>query len=180
MDAPSDFSGPLIRRILQEQSNDYEVISSNIVGDEPSSIRQAITEAASAGAHLVLTTGGTGFAPRDVTPEAVQPLLKRDAPGLVHLMLQSSLQITPLAVLGRPVAGLTEQDMLVITLPGSPKGAKENLAAVLPVLKHALQLSTKATSSRSLHEQSELHHAAGGCEHHVRPKTHDPALGGLF
>lgn len=188
-DASSDKSGPLLRTIIEQEGSDYAFHSSSIVQDHASSIRQAVMEAVASGASLVLTTGGTGFATRDVTPEAISPLIAKPAPGLVQLMLQTSLKITPLAALARPVAGLTEQNTLIITLPGSPKGAKENFEALLPVLKHALQLSSGNTSSRELHQsssgtQSSASAAVSGCSGHhhhhdgaPKPKTHDPSLG---
>ncbi|OCT44390.1 putative molybdenum cofactor biosynthesis protein Gephyrin [Cladophialophora carrionii] len=86
--------------------------------------------------NLVITTGGTGFARRDFTPEAIAPLLHRQAPGIVHAMLAASFQVTPFAMMARPVAGVRNQS-IVITLPGSPKGAKENLQAVVKLLPHA-------------------------------------------
>jgi gephyrin len=86
--------------------------------------------------NLVITTGGTGFARRDFTPEAIAPLLHRQAPGIVHAMLAASFQVTPFAMMARPVAGVRNRS-IVITLPGSPKGAKENLQAVVKLLPHA-------------------------------------------
>lgn len=100
----------------------------------------------------IFTAGGTGFSPRDVTPEAVSPLLDREAPGLVAAMLNTSLQITPFAALARPVAGVAGSTLLV-TLPGSPKGAVENFGAISGVLPHALKLLA-GHNSRSLHSLS--------------------------
>ncbi|OAP64931.1 hypothetical protein AYL99_00903 [Fonsecaea erecta] len=99
--------------------------------------------------NLVITTGGTGFARRDFTPEAIAPLLHRNAPGIVHGMLSASFQITPFAMMSRPVAGVRNKS-IIITLPGSPKGAKENLQAVLKLLPHAC-LQAAGQDSRTAH-----------------------------
>ncbi|KAK4544340.1 hypothetical protein LTR36_004231 [Oleoguttula mirabilis] len=99
--------------------------------------------------NLVVTSGGTGFTQKDVTPEAVTPLIHKHAPGLVHAMLATSLTVTPFAMMARPVAGVRNKT-LILTLPGSPKGAKENLEAVLPQLAHACQQAAGA-DSRTLH-----------------------------
>ena len=102
---------------------------------------------------LVVTTGGTGFGPRDVTPEATKAVLEREAPGLSELMRAAGLAHTPMAALSRGTAG-TIGDALVINLPGSPKGVRESLEAVLPVLPHAMELSEGATGA---------HPATRGC-----------------
>lgn len=115
-----------------------EVVARSVVPDEADRIAAVIIDACQ-GADLVLTTGGTGFGPRDVTPEATRKVLDRLAPGLVHAMIARGLEATPMAALSRPVAG-NRGSALVINLPGSPKGAVENLEAVLDVIPHALQL----------------------------------------
>ena len=99
--------------------------------------------------NLVITTGGTGFARRDFTPEAIISLLHRHAPGIVHAMLAASFQVTPFAMMARPVAGVRNQS-IVITLPGSPKGARENLQAVVKLLPHAC-LQAYGEDSRGAH-----------------------------
>lgn len=97
---------------------------------------------------LIVTTGGTGFGPRDVTPEATTAVLEREAPGLVHLMMARGLESTPNAALSRGRAG-TMGKALIINLPGSPKGAIESLDAVLPLVEHTLQLINGDTEHQS-------------------------------
>jgi molybdenum cofactor synthesis domain-containing protein len=114
------------------------VVSRLVVPDESDLIAAAIVKAAHTDG-LVLTTGGTGFGPRDVTPEATASVLAREAPGLVHAMITDGLGHTPMAALTRARAGTVGQ-ALVVNLPGSPKGATESLAAIIDVLPHALRL----------------------------------------
>jgi molybdenum cofactor synthesis domain-containing protein len=116
---------------------DYEV-TRDLVPDETESIVSAITNA-STHSELVLTTGGTGFGLRDVTPEATATVLEREAPGLVHAMIARGLDATPMAALTRARAGTVGRS-LVVNLPGSRKGATENLEAIIDLIPHALQL----------------------------------------
>jgi molybdenum cofactor synthesis domain-containing protein len=99
---------------------------------------------------VILTTGGTGFSPRDVTPEATRAIIEREAPGIAEAMRAASLKITPHAMLTRIVAGIRGRT-LIINLPGSPKGAVENLQIVIPVLPHAVQLLHEDPASESTH-----------------------------
>jgi molybdenum cofactor synthesis domain-containing protein len=99
---------------------------------------------------LVLTTGGTGFAPRDITPEATLDVVERLAPGLAEAMRAASLRSTPHAMLGRGVAGIRGRT-LIVNLPGSPRGAVENLAVILPVLPHAIALVREDQGPASAH-----------------------------
>lgn len=131
-----DDSGEVLAQMLAEAG--ATMVERTVVPDEADRITRAIRKAA-ADVHLVLTTGGTGFGPRDVTPEATAAILERPAIGLVHLMLSRGIESTPLAALSRALAG-TLGSALVVNLPGSPKGATENLTALLPVLPHALRL----------------------------------------
>jgi molybdopterin adenylyltransferase len=110
------------------------------VPDEREAISAAIDELAR-GAELVLTTGGTGFAPRDVTPEATKPLLDRDAPGIAEAIRADAASRTPHALLSRGVAGL-RQATLVVNLPGSPGGVRDGFAVLRPALRHGLELAS--------------------------------------
>lgn len=119
------------------------------VPDNKEDIQEEVKRLIVDGYHIILTAGGTGFSPRDVTPEAVKPLIEKDAPGLVAAMLNESLKITPYAAMSRPVAGVSNSTLMV-TLPGSPKGAVENFCAISGVLPHAVKLLT-GSDSREMH-----------------------------
>jgi molybdenum cofactor synthesis domain-containing protein len=99
---------------------------------------------------VVLTTGGTGFAPRDVTPEATREAIEREAPGLAEAMRSASLAVTPHGMLSRGVAGI-RRATLIINLPGSPRAAVESLQVVIPVLEHALDLLRERPQSEAGH-----------------------------
>jgi molybdenum cofactor synthesis domain-containing protein len=116
----------------------YEVTGHVVVPDEVDRIVASLRELA-ADARLVVTTGGTGLGPRDVTPEATRSVIEREVPGLTHLMLAAGTEHTPLAALSRAVCG-TVGNSLILNLPGSPKAVEENLSAVMGVLGHALDL----------------------------------------
>jgi molybdenum cofactor synthesis domain-containing protein len=134
-----DLSGPLIRKLVTEHL-EATVELEAIVPDERLIIAGTLmTWADEVGLDLVLTTGGTGFAPRDVTPEATRDVIQREAPGLAEAMRAASLAITPHAMLSRAVAGI-RGTTLIVNLPGSPKAVRENLETILPALPHAVEL----------------------------------------
>jgi molybdopterin adenylyltransferase len=131
-----DLSGDGLVRLLAESG--YSVVARRVVPDEFDDIADAI-RALCDSADLVVTTGGTGFGPRDVTPEATRTVIEREAPGLTHLMFTRGIEKTAMAALSRGVAG-SRGSTLVINLPGSPRGSAENLEAVLPLVPHVLAL----------------------------------------
>lgn len=132
-----DRSGPAVRDLLE--SNGYEVDAVVVVADTIEFIATAIVDGTEAGNQVVITTGGTGVAPRDVTPEATMKVCDRLVPGFGELMRATSLQKTPMASLSRAQAA-TRGTALVVNLPGSVNGAVENLEAVLHLIPHAVEL----------------------------------------
>ncbi|KAH7031240.1 molybdenum cofactor synthesis domain-containing protein [Microdochium trichocladiopsis] len=152
-DPSTDASGEALGQLLADEgSGKWELVETKIVADNVTQIQRQLMLWADVAAHrfnLILTTGGTGFAVSDNTPEAVAALLHRKAPGLVHAMLAASLSVTPFAMMSRPVAGVRHQSVIV-TLPGSPKGAKENLQAIIKTLPHAC-VQAAGANSRAIH-----------------------------
>ena len=132
-----DQSGPAVCKLLEEAG--YQIDSIHIIPDEKNKIIEALTAECDNGMHLIITTGGTGFAPRDVTPEATRAVIEREAPGLAEYMRMKSMQITPRGMLSRGIAGICKGS-LIINLPGSPKAAAENLGFILPHLGHGLDM----------------------------------------
>ena len=131
-----DSGGPLVAKLLKDAG--YEIAETVIVPDEQPQIETALRGLCDeVGVALVVTTGGTGFSPRDVTPEATAAVCQRMTPGIPEAMRQASLAITPRAMLSRAAAGIRGRT-LIVNLPGSPKAARENLEAVLPALDHGL------------------------------------------
>ena len=140
-----DTSGQAIKEVLAQP--DYELARYEIVTDDKETIADRIASwADSPDVDLIVTTGGTGLGPRDVTPEACLSVFDKEVPGLAETMRAKTLQFTPMAMLRRSVAGI-RGNTLIITLPGSPKGVRECLEVVIPVLAHALELLRSETVS---------------------------------
>jgi molybdopterin adenylyltransferase len=134
-----DLSGPLLREMAVERLG-AEVALESVVPDEVEIIKDTlIAWSDEVGLDLILTTGGTGFAPRDVTPEATREVIERDAPGLAETMRAKGFEITPHAILSRAVAGIRGRT-IIINLPGSPKAVREDLEAILPAIPHGIEL----------------------------------------
>ena len=134
----ADGSGPRIEALLKERG--YDVVHREIVPDEAGEIERALVRLADErDVALVLTTGGTGFSPRDVTPEATERACTRMVPGIPEAMRAASLRVTPRGMLSRGAAGI-RGGTLIVNLPGSPRAAIENLESVLPALEHGLEM----------------------------------------
>lgn len=133
-----DGAGPVVASLLEEAG--YRIVDRAVVPDELEDIQGVLADLADRKrVALVITTGGTGFSPRDVTPEATRAVCRRLAPGIPEAMRAASLAITPRAMLSRSAAGI-RGTTLIVNLPGSPKAARENLEAVLPALRHGLDM----------------------------------------
>jgi molybdopterin adenylyltransferase len=141
-----DESGDLLEALLRAERYDVE---RRVVADDRSEVAEAIRELAER-TQLVLTTGGTGLAPRDVTPEATREVLEREAPGIAEALRADSFAKTPHGLLSRGVAGVTTS-ALVVNLPGSPGGVKDGFAMLRPALAHAIALLTEEVTT---HEQT--------------------------
>lgn len=135
----ADASGPVIDAFVRDELS-WNVAKTEIVPDDASQIVSTLVEwCEELKVDLIFTTGGTGFAPSDVTPEATQAVVEREAPGLAEAMRAASLKVTPHAMLSRAVCGI-RGSTLIINLPGSPKACRENLETIAPALPHAVAL----------------------------------------
>jgi molybdopterin adenylyltransferase len=137
-----DASGAVLEELLRDEG--FDVVR-RVVADEHGTISATVAELAS-DALLVLTTGGTGFAPRDVTPEATRTVIDREAPGIAEAIRADALARTPHALLSRGVAGLRGRT-LIVNLPGSPGGCRDGFAVLRPALKHGLELASGDTAT---------------------------------
>lgn len=144
-----DRSGPLMASIISDRTP-WQITHQSIVPDDFETIVNTLIKWCDEGVNLLLTSGGTGFSPRDITPEATRRVIEREAPGIAEAVRAESLKITQHAMLSRAVAGIRGQT-LIINMPGNPKAVKENLDTLLPVLPHALELIVGASSSENSH-----------------------------
>jgi molybdopterin adenylyltransferase len=138
-----DTSGDTLEELLRGEG--FDVVR-RVVADDAALIASAIEELADSGALLIMTTGGTGFAPRDVTPEATRAVIEREAPGLAEAIRADAIARTPHALLSRGVAGL-RGGTLVVNLPGSPGGCRDGFAVIQPALRHGLELAAGETAT---------------------------------
>ena len=153
----ADLSGPALREIVKKYF-DEEVELDAIVPDEARKISATLRKWCDRDKlDLILTTGGTGFAPRDHTPEATRAVLEREAPGLIFAMLQDSLKKTPHAMLTRMVAGIRGKT-LIVNLPGSPDAASQNLQVIISTLPHAIELLQGNPSHSHAFGDADDHH----------------------
>jgi len=132
-----DTAGPAVAAILEQRWPDAKILTA-LVPDEIAEIAAHLTQWSGQGAALVLTVGGTGLGPRDLTPEATRGVIDREAPGIAEAMRSSGARQNPMAWLSRGVAGL-KGNTLLVNLPGSLRGAQESLIAILPLLRHGLE-----------------------------------------
>jgi len=145
-----DASGPALQESVTAQG--WQVLRQQVIPDDFTAIRQSLVDWSESGdLDVILTTGGTGFSPRDVTPEATQAVIERPTPGIAEAMRSASLQVTPHAMLSRATAGIRRRT-LIVNLPGSPKGALENLRVILPVLPHAVALLAEDPGAEAGHQ----------------------------
>jgi molybdopterin adenylyltransferase len=146
-----DRSGPAIREIMEAAG--AEVVRARIVPDEQEAIRAALIDWSDEGIDLILTTGGTGFSPRDWTPEATKAVIERETPGIGEAIRQAGMKKTPTAMLSRAAAGI-RKGTLIINLPGSEKGVRESLEAIMDALPHGIDVlrGTAAECGKPLHK----------------------------
>ncbi len=138
-----DRSGPAVREMMEAAG--AEIVRAKIVPDEQDEIRAALVQWSDEGLDLILTTGGTGFSPRDWTPEATKAVIDRETPGIPEAMRRAGQEKTPTAMLSRAAAGI-RKSTLIVNLPGSERAVRESLEAILPALPHGLEILKGAAS----------------------------------
>lgn len=144
-----DRSGPLLAEMIQAHTA-WDISLQQIVPDDFDTIANVLRQWCAVGLNLILTSGGTGFAPRDITPEATRAVVERETPGIAEALRAESLKVTRHAMLSRGVAGIRGRT-LIVNLPGSPKAVRENMEVLLPVLPHALELLVDEPGSEAGH-----------------------------
>jgi molybdenum cofactor synthesis domain-containing protein len=144
----SDESGPLLATLADEAGAD--VVAVEVVPDDKVLIEARLRRHADDGIDLVFTTGGTGFTPDDVTPEATRAVIDREAPGFAEAIRANALQHTPMGILTRGVSGIAGRT-LIVNFPGSPKAVRESFPVVAPTLRHVVETLRSAGGSRSSH-----------------------------
>ena len=139
-----DLGGPALKEVAQK--NEWQVLCEAVIPDETNRIQETIRSFSKQGCSLILTTGGTGIAPRDVTPEAIRAIMRVELPGFGEVMRAESMKITPNSILSRNLAAMVDQS-LVIALPGKPSGAVEFIGFVAGAIPHAVALAQGTPTS---------------------------------
>lgn len=146
-----DLTGPALQSFLIKKNQEADLIK--IIPDEFDQIAQVLSQWADENiVDIIITSGGTGFSPRDVTPEATTSIIEKPAPGISEAIRMNSMKVTPHAMLSRAVSGIRKQT-LIINLPGSPRGACESLEFILPVLSHAVDLMQDSATAEQGHNK---------------------------
>lgn len=143
-----DSSGPLLAKLAEEAGCDVQ--SMEVLPDDLALVEDRLHHHIDLGVALILTTGGTGFTPDDVTPEATRMVIDREAPGIAEAMRAESLRHTPMGMLSRGVSGIAERT-LIVNFPGSPKAIEQTFGVVAPVLRHAVETLQRDGGSRGTH-----------------------------